>query len=50
MTWLINYELFDDPENAIRREKVIKSLLRIKKEALINEFDPEWKDLYYEIL
>lgn len=34
---------------AIRREKEIKGWLRIKKIKLIEDLNPEWKDLYPEI-
>ncbi|MDO8658567.1 MAG: GIY-YIG nuclease family protein [Candidatus Levybacteria bacterium] len=47
---LAYYEIFEDPENAIKREKTIKNLLRIKKIALIKTKNPEFKDLYDEIL
>jgi len=47
---LIYYEVFDDPENAIAREKQIKAGSRKKKVELINGFNREWKDLYDEIL
>ena len=43
---LIYYEIFKDPENAIKREKYLKNLLRRKKEHLIKGFNPKWKDLY----
>ena len=43
---LVYYELFDDINMAIRREKQIKGINREKKNALINQFNPEWKDLY----
>lgn len=42
---LVYYEIYDDPENAINREKTIKNLLRIKKIALIRAKNPEFKDL-----
>ncbi len=47
---LVYYEVFDDPYNAISREKQIKGWLRRKKVELINSFNPTWKDLYKEIL
>ena len=47
---LVYYETFDHPLEAIKREKTLKNLLRRKKEILINKFNPEWKDLYREIL
>lgn len=46
---LVYYEIFDDPENAIVREKQIKAGSRKKKIALIEGKNPEWKDLYDEI-
>jgi putative endonuclease len=36
--------------DAIAREKEIKGWLRIKKEALIESFNPEWKFLNEELL
>ena len=44
------YEVFDDIENAIIREKQIKSWKRIKKLALIESVNPEWNDLYDTII
>jgi putative endonuclease len=46
---LVYYEVFEDPENAIMREKQIKAGSRQKKIDLINNFNMEWHDLY-EIL
>ena len=46
---LVYYEMFDDPENAIVREKQIKAGSREKKIALIKKVNPQWKDLYDEI-
>ncbi len=43
---LVYYEAFDGPEEAIIREKQLKSGSRKKKETLINGFNPQWKDLY----
>jgi putative endonuclease len=43
---LVYYELFNDPINAIIREKQLKGYSRKKKVELINSFNPEWKDLY----
>ena len=47
---IVYYELFDDIEDAIKREKQIKAGSRKKKEMLINSFNPEWKDLYNRIM
>ena len=46
---LVYFEVFNDPENAILREKQIKAGSRKKKIALIEEFNPAWRDLYDEI-
>ncbi len=43
---LIYYESYDFVDLAIDREKQIKGYSRAKKISLINEFNPEWKDLY----
>jgi len=43
---LVYYEIFDDPENAILREKKIKAGPRQKKIDLINTMNKEWADLY----
>lgn len=43
---LIFFEIYNDPENAILREKQIKAGLRTKKVELIMGINPEWKDLY----
>ena len=42
---LVYYEEFSYADEAILREKSIKYLVRIKKELLINQMNPEWKDL-----
>jgi putative endonuclease len=42
---LIYFELFNNPGDAIRREKQIKGWLREKKIGLIESMNPEWKDL-----
>ncbi len=42
---LVYYETFNDPNEAIRREKQIKGWLRIKKIKLIESMNPDWKDL-----
>lgn len=47
---LVYYEMYDDPENAIKREKTMKNLLRRKKLALIISKNPRFGDLYNEIL
>jgi len=47
---LVYYEVFEDPTNAIAREKQIKGWSRKKKFALIKTLNPTFKDLYTEIL
>jgi putative endonuclease len=42
---LVYFELFDNPGDAIKREKQIKGWLRKKKIDLIESMNPEWKDL-----
>lgn len=46
---LVWYQTFNSPMAAIRREKEIKGWLRIKKIRLIEELNPEWRDLYPDI-
>jgi putative endonuclease len=46
---LIYYEILEDPENAILREKKIKAGSRQKKIDLINGMNREWNDLYEEL-
>jgi putative endonuclease len=48
-TILVYYELFEDLENAILREKQIKKWSRKKKLALIESLNPNWIDLYESI-
>ncbi|MDI1472878.1 MAG: GIY-YIG nuclease family protein [Thermodesulfovibrio sp.] len=50
LTKLVYYEVFNDIKEAINREKQIKGWKREKKEDLIKEFNPMWKDLYEEIV
>jgi len=47
---LVYYEIFNSSEGAIKREKQLKNLVRRKKNMLINQFNPDWKDLYRSIL
>jgi len=42
---LIYYEIFNDVNSAIAREKQIKGWLRNKKIDLIESVNPEWNDL-----
>ena len=43
---LVYFESFNNPSEAIRREKQIKAGSRKKKIELINDLNPDWKDLY----
>ena len=43
--YLLFYEIFENIRVAINKEKEIKGWTRAKKEALINDFNPEWKFL-----
>ncbi len=45
---LIYSEIFEFIEEAISREKQIKGYSRLKKVALINQFNNDWMDLYIE--
>lgn len=49
-TELIYYEVFDDIESAIVREKQLKKWRREFKNNIISEFNPEWRGSYDEIL
>ncbi len=42
---LVYYEVFSDSYNAISREKQLKNWHRDWKVSLINQFNPDWKDL-----
>jgi len=42
---LVYFEEFDSIELAIFREKQIKGYSRSKKDALVNKFNLEWKEL-----
>ncbi len=46
---LVFYEIYDDINNAIAREKQMKSGTRAKKIKLIEEMNSGWKDLLGEI-
>ena len=49
ITKLVYYEVLEDIENAISREKQIKGSLRRKKIKLINSVNKTWQDLYEEL-
>ena len=47
---LIYYEGFQRTGDAIGREKQIKGGPRMNKMGIINTFNPEWNDLFEEVL
>ena len=49
ITKLVYYEVFEDIENAILREKQIKAGSRQKKVELVNSMNKGWHDLYEEL-
>ncbi len=50
LTKLVYYEVFDNIENAIKREKQLKNWKREWKVELIEKVNREWNDLYNEII
>ena len=46
---LVYYEIDDDIETAINREKQIKSWPRKRKIELIHSLNPHWDDLYEKL-
>lgn len=46
---LVWFEVYDDPSNAITREKELKKWRRDWKVRLIEEENPDWFDLYPSI-
>ena len=46
---LVYYEVCEDVEGAILREKQIKAGSRQKKIELVNRMNSEWRDLYEEL-
>ena len=47
---LVYYEFSNEVTNAILREKQLKKWKRLWKINLIEEKNPEWRDLYEELL
>jgi len=47
---LVYYETYPDVQDAIAREKQIKSGNRKRKIALIESVNPEWRDLAEELI
>jgi len=48
--WLVYYESYENMIDAIAREKQIKAGSRKKKLAMIEHMNPDWRDLYQDIL
>ena len=46
---LVHYEIFEDRDEALKREKQLKKWNRAWKIRLIEKNNPTWKDLYDEI-
>jgi putative endonuclease len=46
---LVWYELHENMESAISREKALKKWNRIWKLRLIEQYNPEWQDLYEQL-
>lgn len=46
---LVWFETYDDPTNAITREKDIKKWRRAWKLRLVEQSNPQWLDLYEQI-
>lgn len=47
---LAYYEVYENIESAIIREKQLKKFYRSQKLDLIEIHNPNWQDLYYEII
>jgi len=47
---LVWYEVHDTMESAIRREKAIKNWKRVWKINVIESINPQWRDLYDDLL
>ena len=47
--YLVYYEIFTNPKEAIAREKELKKWRREKKNKLISEFNPRWETLNNEV-
>ena len=48
--FLVYYEGYGRIEDAIGREKELKNWSRARKDALINSMNPEWRDLWVEMV
>ena len=48
--YLVYYEGYEYPNDAIQREKTIKKWRREKKNELISDFNPKWENLNTQIM
>ena len=48
--YLVYYEDFEKPRDAIQREKEIKKWRREKKNQLISRFNPDWEFLNHQVI
>jgi putative endonuclease len=46
---LVYFEEYQDPNEALAREKEIKKWRREKKNALVEAFNPKWEDLRVQL-
>ena len=46
---LVHYEAFETRDGAFRRERAMKKWRRLWKIALIERFNPGWRDLFGEL-
>ena len=47
---LVYFEVYEDVKNAILREKKLKRWHRMWKIELIEKINPEWEDLYKQLI
>ncbi len=47
---LVYYEIYSDVYMALGREKQIKNLVRRKKIELIKTSNPDWQDLFFNLI
>ena len=50
LEYCVYFEFFSRIEEAIGREKELKKWRRDKKDRLINTTNPEWRDLFEELI
>ncbi len=50
LKWLVHYEMGDDHDAMLQREKRLKEWNRIWKFRLIEEKNPAWRDLWEDII